>query len=99
MRPHRPTLVVNAPSMAFQRKYERRELGPRDRRYYAFVDRSGRRANSMCMAHEENGRIVIGALMKRISPFSPEACCLVRQTPTHSRLSSARRWDWQGVIV
>jgi hypothetical protein len=52
-----------------------REIGPRGGRYHAFVDPSGGRGDSMCMAiaHEEDDdRIVIDVISERIPPFSPD---------------------------
>jgi hypothetical protein len=51
-----------------------KEIGPHGGRYYAFVDPSGGRADSMTMAiaHSEDGRVVIDVLMERVPPFSPD---------------------------
>jgi hypothetical protein len=53
----------------------RHELAPeKSRRYRAFVDPSGGRVDSMTMAigYQEEGRVVVAALVERKAPFSPE---------------------------
>jgi hypothetical protein len=51
------------------------EIGNRGGRYYAFVDPSGGRADSMTMAiaHSEDGRVVIDVSREAVPPFSPDA--------------------------
>jgi hypothetical protein len=50
-----------------------KEIGPRKCRYYGFVDPSGGSSDSMvlCIAHQEDGLVVVDALLERIPPFSP----------------------------
>jgi hypothetical protein len=51
-----------------------KEIGPRGGQYYAFVDPSGGRADSMtmCIAHEERERVYIDVLREVVPPFSPD---------------------------
>jgi len=42
--------------------------------YHAFTDPSGRSADSMtlCIGHEQDGRVVVDAVREQKPPFSPE---------------------------
>lgn len=45
-------------------------------KYHAFVDPSGGRNDSMCLAiaHQDKEQIILDAILERRPPFSPEAC-------------------------
>jgi hypothetical protein len=70
-----------------------KEIGHRGGRYYAFVDPSGGRADSMTMgiAHAEGGRVVIDVLREAVPPFSPDD--VVREFA-----STLKRYNVSGVV-
>jgi hypothetical protein len=84
-------IVKNRRLVPFQKRFQ----------YHAFVDPSGGRSDSMtmCLSHEENGKVVVDLLEERLAPFSPsevvaEFAGIMKYYGTHSCVGDRYSAAW-----